>query len=282
MKPSSNSSNLMPNLLSSSITALNLSVSLKRSSLASLMTLGELPKAPSTARTGISSINRGMITSYTPQELKLSECFTLTLPIASPSVEVLSTSISAFICLNTSMMPDLVSLSETSSINISEPSVIAASTIKKAADDISPGTRTSRGFKDWLPCSLTVSPSTEISTQYFSSMISVLLRDLNSSCIIVAPSANRPENNIAFYTCALATGILYSMAFNAIGLIFIGWNLPSFKEMLAPISPNGPETRAIGLMAMELSPSIVAMLPRNESEPIRRRVGVPEFPGYQT
>src|SRR5699024_5193736 len=75
--------------------------------------------------------------------------------------------------------------------------------------------------------------------------------------------------------------ILYSMAFNALGLIFIGGDLPSFKEMAAPISANGPETRAIGLMAMELSPRIVALMPRPESSPIRRRVDLTELPVYR-
>ena len=79
------------------------------------------------------------------------------------------------------------------------------------------------------------------------------------------------------FTCALATGRVYSIPFN-LRLKIDNGNLPLVLEISAPISVSGNMTRPIGRAERETSPMSLPVTPCPDNKPEIKRVVVPELP----
>ena len=99
------------------------------------------------------------------------------------------------------------------------------------------------------------------------------------SITVVVPWAFRPASRIADFTCADATGSLYSIALALrVPLIASGRRPPSRPRNCAPICDRGSITRFIGRLISELSPVKIALSSCEAQMPSSRRVDVPLFP----
>ncbi len=102
-------------------------------------------------------------------------------------------------------------------------------------------------FKPFPPVTLTVLAPVFMSAPMTSIRRSVWSRDKPGSVTVVTPSAYKPARSRADFICALATGVLYSIAFRPVPCIAKGSFRPSSRPVIrAPIARNGSVTRPIG------------------------------------
>jgi len=104
-----------------------------------------------------------------------------------------------------------VELNPTSGMCTVEPGTSAPATSQKLAALRSPGTSMSIGLSLVALCTSVRSPSDVMSAPIVRSISSVWSRVRTGSITAVVPSANRPASSSADFTCALGTGIRYSM-----------------------------------------------------------------------
>ena len=166
------------------------------------------PRAPATARMGISSMRLGISSGRRLVPCRESEPYTVISPYGSPasSGEVGTMSIRAPILCRALMTAFRVLFSPTWCNVRRDPGRLAAATIQKAAEEISAGT-----VKLWAtgragPQVPTVSPSTVQGTPKWRNRRSVWSRVAAGWRTVVVPSANMPANRMALLTWALAMG----------------------------------------------------------------------------
>lgn len=192
-------------------TAARRSHSLTRSSSRPRITVVPCAKAAATASTGYSSIIEGARSDGTSIPVSR-ECFARMSPSCSPPVSRMFSMVrSAPISCSVLKRPVRCSLSRTSATVTSDPGVISAATIGKAADDGSHGTVISCGASVAGPVSeMTRAPSASISTEMSApkpaSMRSVWSRVATGSITVVCPGVLRPARSTADFTCAEGTG----------------------------------------------------------------------------
>ena len=159
----------------------------------------------------------------------------------------------------------------------SEPGTSIAAAIKNAAEDISEGTSISfaksslHGFMVTL-----VLVEVKFAPNFFN-ISSVWSLDFAGSVTVVGLDAYNPASSIADFTCALATGELYSIPCSLLPVIVSGAN-PSLLSISAPIIERGVIIRFIGLFCMDLSPVSIDVKFCAESIPLTSLVVVPLLP----
>src|SRR6185369_809886 len=96
--------------------------------------------------------------------------------------------------------------------------------------------------------------------------------------ILVTPSANKPACSRHDLTCALGTGMLYSIALSFPPVIRSGGLPPPLEDIFAPILSSGVITRAMGRFERDSSPnnSVVKSCPARM--PLSMRMVDPELP----
>src|ERR1041385_6816783 len=96
--------------------------------------------------------------------------------------------------------------------------------------------------------------------------------------ILVSPSAYRAACNRHDFTCALGTGMLYSMALSFPPVMRCGGRPPSLELIFAPMLSSGVITRPIGRFESDSSPnnSVVKFCPARM--PLNMRMVEPELP----
>ena len=126
--------------------------------------------------------------------------------------------------------------------------------MKKAAEEKSPGTL-SRWFVNCAGgCSVVRKPSMSRRTPQFCSIRSLWSRLTAGAMTVVAASAYSAANRIADFTCALATGIRYSMPCRRRPPPMSTGGVPLCVRTSAPIERSGAATRSIGRFMSEASP----------------------------
>ena len=109
-------------------------------------------------------------------------------------------------------------------------------------------------------------------------MISVWSRVATGSMTVVSPSAKRPAIRIADFTCALATGSVYSMPRREPPSMVAGRVPPSASTTLAPMRASGSAMRSMGRRRSDASPSMRQRDARAAPKPASSRAVVPELP----
>ena len=168
-------------------------------------------KAAATASTGYSSIMDGARFAGTVTPFSLLALTRMSPTRSPPAMRSFSMVMSPPISISVVMRPVRCSLSSTFSTVTSEPGVISAATIGKAAEDGSPGTSMAWAFSSGrplrrmmrAPCSSIV---TEISVPKPASIFSVWSRVAMGSITTVSPGVLRPASSTADFTCAEGIG----------------------------------------------------------------------------
>ncbi len=133
--------------------------------------------------------------------------FTTRSAAGSPqSSRTLSITMSAPIFLRISMIPVRVGLIPTPLILICEFCKTRQAMIKKAAEEISPGTVICLAFNSEIPSIKTVLPLTSTGAPRYFNIRSVWSLDGESSVRLVLPAAYSPARRTQDFTWALATG----------------------------------------------------------------------------
>ena len=172
--------------LSSVVTAARRSVSLTRSSAAPEITVSPSAKRAATARIGISSMRRGMISPPNDAPRRDADRTRMSAS-ASRSLQIM---IFAPMSDNTSRIPVRVGLTPTSCRRMSLPSIRDAATSQYAAELMSPGTQISSGANSSSAGSIvTFVPSRSILAPKALSIRSVWSRESAGSVRQVALSA---------------------------------------------------------------------------------------------
>ena len=154
-------------------------------------------------------------------------------------------------------------------------------TIAKAADEKSPGTRTSGSASPCTGPATPTMPSRSItSTPAARSMRSVWSRDGTGSRTQVSPLAFRPASSTQLFTWALAMGSSCTIPCKGRpGRTASGGVPPSAGTTAAPMATSGSAMRAMGLLRRESSPSSTVTSPGGWPTmiPDTRRMSVPAF-----
>ena len=158
------------------------------------------------------------------------------------------------------------------------PAVMAAATMKNAAEEMSPGTVRETGFRRAGAVSAMRPSSTDTGHPMAWSMRSVWSRVGAGSTTAVSPSAYSPASRTADLTCALATGSRYSMPVSALPPRTRTGGRPSRVATRAFISPSGSATRAIGRRISDSSPTSSVSNAWPAKSPENSRMDVPELP----
>ena len=95
---------------------------------------------------------------------------------------------------------------------------------------------------------------------------------------MVGPSAYKPASSSADFTCALATGMRYSMPCRRRPPPISSGGLPSCVRTSAPISRSGLATRSMGRCMSDSSPISVEAKDCAASNPANNRMAVPALP----
>ena len=99
------------------------------------------------------------------------------------------------------------------------------------------------------------------------------------SITVVVPDASRPAISTQDFTCADATGSVYSIPCSGAPCTVNGAKRLSVAEIQAPISRSGMATRSTGRRRIDSSPSSVHVPPGwPASQPGASRISVPALP----
>ena len=163
------------------------------------------------------------------------------------------------------------------------PGMTSAATMKKAAEEGSPGTSISCGRNSASPVRrITRSPltsSTSSAAPKPRSIRSEWSRVGTGSITVVVPAVLRAASSTALFTCALATGRRYSIGTEGSAPRIISGRRPPGEEVnSAPMRESGSITRPIGRLERLGSPVKHAVIGWLASRPISSRVEVPELP----
>ncbi len=220
--PSSRSSHLTPRAVKDDAMADILSDSFTLNSPAPLIIVLPAAKAAATHITGNSSMAGRSSSPLTSVPVRL-EVFTRMSATGSPEMFLtLRVSTTPPIFSSIFKTPVRVGFTPTSLIISSESSVIMAPTMRKAAEDRSPGTVISVPINSPVFFIDTVLFSTAIPAPKSSSILSVWSRLFSGSVTLVSPSAYRPARRSDDFNCALATGVEYFIPVRAAGAIARG------------------------------------------------------------
>ena len=163
-----------------------------------------------TAKIGISSIKRGIISELTEIPFRDADRTRRSATGSSPLRRSAKTSMSAPISRSTSNRPVRVGFIPTLVNNTSLSGMIVAATSKNAAELKSPGTSTTAGACRLLTgFTVTARPSRNTGAPNWPNIRSVWSRDRYGSVIVVGEAAYKAANMIADFTWALATGMAY-------------------------------------------------------------------------
>ena len=166
-----------------------------------------------------------------------------------------------------------------SDTTIREPRTSTAAAMWNAAEDGSPGTWIAPSSSSSCWVSEIRSPSREIRQPARASRRSVWSRLGSGSITVVVPDASRPAISTHDFTCALATGSVYSIPRSGIPCTVNGAKRPSRASIHAPISRSGDATRSTGRRRIDSSPSKVHLPPGwPASQPGASRISVPALP----
>ncbi len=102
------------------------------------------------------------------------------------------------------------------------------------------------------------------------------------SVTVVVPSAVSPASSSADFTCALATGSVYSMPWSAAPPVIVTGGLPPTVATCAPMSRSGAATRSMGRFMSEESPMSLESKRCAASRPMNRRMAVPALPMFSS
>ncbi len=142
----------------------------------------------------------------------------------------------------------------------------------------------------WRAAAASLAPSTLVprsptSTPKNRNMRSVWSRDFDGSSTVVSPSAYNPARRTADLTCALATGLAYSMDRRVVPppLMASGARVPPERpSIFAPIFLSGSTILAMGRFLRYSSPERTEKKSCPASRPARSLMPVPELPRSST
>ena len=125
--------------------------------------------------------------------------------------------------------------------------------------------------------------ATRTSAPKWRSMRSVWSRVASGSITVVSPAVLRPASRMQLFTCAEATGSVYSIGtISSVPTTASGMRPPSRASKRAPMRLSGSITRCIGRLRSEASPVMKEVKRWLARMPVKSRAAVPELPRSST
>ena len=206
-KPSGCISILPPSFVSSFAVVSMRLVSLTRNSAASRIVVAPSAWVAASASNGSSSISLGIVAPPISVPSRADDLTKMSATGSPPISRWFASVMSAPISCRTSRIPVRVGLTPMSWRTISEWGIRQAATMKKAAEEMSPGTRAFTAARSWPGVNeITPFPSLVMAAPRALSMRSVWSRAGPGSLIVVGLEACNPAKRMADLTWALATG----------------------------------------------------------------------------